>query len=52
MYISNFAHDDDRVLNLLSNPMFLGMVNHLELFSEPSNYPDGQEWDVGLEFGV
>ena len=32
---------------LVAKPMFWGMGNHLGPFSEDSDRPKGQEWDVG-----
>ena len=32
---------------LVSKPMFLGMENHLGLFSEASDRPEGQELGAG-----
>ena len=31
--------------------MFLGMGNHLGLFSEPLDWPEDQEWDVAAVGG-
>ena len=43
----NFASGHARDLVLVSNPMFLGMGNHLGPSPEASDWPEGQEWDVG-----
>ena len=47
MYISNFACSDARNMILVSIPMFLGMGNHMELFSEPKDCPGDPNSDVG-----
>ena len=36
---------------LVSKPMFLGMENHLGLFPEASDRPEGQELGVGAVEG-
>ena len=46
-HFCNFASRHPRDLILVSNSMFLGMVNQLGPFLEASDWPEGQEWDVG-----
>ena len=43
----NSASEHARALILVSNPMFLGMGNHLRQFSGASNRSEGQEQDGG-----
>ena len=43
---SNSASEHARDLILVSNPRFLGMGNHLGLFPEASDCPEGQEQAV------
>ena len=47
----NFASGHARHLILVSNPRFLGMGNHLELFSGASDQPEGQELGGGAVGG-
>ena len=47
----NFASGHARNLILVSNPRFLGMGNHLGLFSGASYRPGGQELGGGAEGG-
>ena len=43
---SNSASEHARDLILVSNPRFWGMGNHLGLFTEASDCPEGQEQAV------
>ena len=45
--ICNFSSGQARDMVLVTNTRFLGMGNHLEPFSEASDLPEDQEWDVG-----
>ena len=47
----SFASGHARHLILVSNPRFLGMGNHLELFSGASDQPEGQELGGGVVGG-
>ena len=48
---SNIASSHSRHLILLPNPRFLGMGNHLGLFSGASDQPEGQELGGGAVGG-
>ena len=47
----SFASGHARHLILVSNPRFLGMGNHLGLFSGASDEPEGQELGGGAVGG-
>ena len=47
----NFASGHARHLILVSNPRFLGMVDHLGPFSGASDQPEGQELGGGAVGG-
>ena len=48
---SNSASEHARDMVLVSKPMFLGMENHLGLFSEASDRPEGHKQGGGAEGG-